>query len=76
MRTHLRLIAGRPLTVEQQGAVLRNAFTLQRYEEAADDVVEAVNQVLQGLGWLFFGALVLALVFLAVAAVLSLGVGS
>lgn len=76
MRPKLRVIAGRPLSVEQQGAVLRDAFTLQRSEEAGDDLVDAANQVLRAMGFVFLGLFAVTLLFVAVAVVLSIGGGS
>lgn len=76
MPANLRVIAGRPLSVEQQGAVLRNAFTLERCEEAVDDMVDAVDQVMRAMGWVFCVALVITVVFVVAAVVLSIGSGS
>lgn len=76
MRPKLRVIAGRPLSVEQQGAVLRDAFTLQRNEEAGDDLIDAANQVLRAMGFVFLGLFAMTLLFVAVAVVLAIGGGS
>lgn len=67
-KPHLHVVAGRPLSVQQQGEVVRNAFTLERERsEGADDSAQATEEFLMALGLVFAALLVVAVLVATVA---------
>lgn len=71
MTPRLRVVAGRPLTTDQQRERLE--LTLRQKQERLDGWADVVAEFLRTMGWFFGFALVVAGLFLLIVLALSLG---
>lgn len=70
-RKHLHLVAGRPMTADQQRE--RLVLTLRQKQERLDGWADLIAEVLRAMGWFFGCALAIAGLFLLIVLALSLG---